>query len=270
MAMQADQIMRSSLNDIVFEGRNKSYGAYLLRNIYERHLMRATAISIALFLLAIFSPAIISALTPEEDAPEVVLKEVNYTELAPPPPMENTPPPQPPPDMPPPVVKQLKLTPPKVVEDEKVVEEAPTLKELKEAPVITSGPSVEGPVVVDLPPTPVVNQVIEEEDPNKLFLVVEQLPQYPGGDAALYKFITQNIRYPSGAAAAGIEGRVFVSFVCDKNGEVSNVKVEKGIGGGLDEEAVRVVKMLKGFSPAKQAGRPVNYRYILPVKFKLQ
>ena len=171
--------------------------------------------------------------------------------------------------MPPPVVKQLKFTPPKIVEDEKVVEEAPTLKELKEAPVITSGPTVEGPVVVDLPPTPVINEVIEEEK-DKVYTVVEQLPQFPGGDQAMYTFIQKNLKYPQQAIQAGIEGRVFVSFIVDKDGNVSNVKAEKGIGGGCDQEAVRVIKMMSGFSPAKQNGRPVTYRYIVPVKFKLQ
>ncbi|RYF79550.1 MAG: energy transducer TonB [Chitinophagaceae bacterium] len=109
----------------------------------------------------------------------------------------------------------------------------------------------------------------EEPNPDMVYTVVEQLPVYPGGDKALVQFIGSNVKYPSDAVQAGIEGRVFVSFVVDKQGKLKDAKVVKGIGGGCDQEAVRVVNMLSGWKPAKQNGKEVNYNYIIPIKFKL-
>lgn len=104
----------------------------------------------------------------------------------------------------------------------------------------------------------------------EVFTIVEQMPSFPGGDSKLTEFIAKNIQYPQKAQETGIQGRVFVSFVVEPDGSVSNVKVIRGIGGGCDEEAVRVIKMTPKWNPGKQRGKAVRVSYQIPVLFKLQ
>jgi protein TonB len=111
-----------------------------------------------------------------------------------------------------------------------------------------------------------VEEVVEEE----IFTIVEDMPSFPGGEEALFKYLGQNIKYPQIAKEAGITGRVFVNFVIDKEGNVTDVKVLRGIGGGCDEEAVRVVKNMPKWSAGKQRGKPVKVSYNLPIKFSLK
>jgi protein TonB len=124
------------------------------------------------------------------------------------------------------------------------------------------------------------NEVIEEYVPveveeeevveAEVFTIVEQMPSFPGGDAKMYEYLGKNIKYPQIARETGIQGRVFVNFVVEPDGSVSNVKVLRGIGGGCDEEAMRVVKGMPKWSPGKQRGKTVRVSYTLPVVFKLQ
>ncbi len=109
-------------------------------------------------------------------------------------------------------------------------------------------------------------EVVEEQ----IFLVVENMPEFPGGEAAMYKFIGKNIVYPRMAKESGISGRVYVTFVVEKDGSVSDVKILRGIGGGCDEEAVRVIKAMPRWNPGKQRGKPVRVQYRMPIKFTLQ
>jgi len=113
----------------------------------------------------------------------------------------------------------------------------------------------------------VEDEEIEEE---QIFLVVENMPEFPGGESAMYKFIGKNIEYPRMAKESGISGRVFVTFVVEKDGSVTDVKILRGIGGGCDEEAVRVIKKMPRWSPGKQRGKPVRVQYRMPIKFTLQ
>lgn len=109
-------------------------------------------------------------------------------------------------------------------------------------------------------------EVVEQE----IFQIVEEMPAYPGGDAKLMEYVAKNIKYPQIARETGIQGRVFVGFVVEPDGSVSNVKVLRGIGGGCDEEAMRVVKSMPKWKPGKQRGKAVRVSYMLPVNFKLQ
>lgn len=109
-------------------------------------------------------------------------------------------------------------------------------------------------------------EVVEDE----IFTIVETMPSFPGGDAALFKYLGQNVKYPQMAKDAGITGRVFVSFVIDKAGKVTSAKILRGIGGGCDEEALRVVKAMPNWSPGKQRGRAVRVEYRLPINFVLK
>lgn len=110
----------------------------------------------------------------------------------------------------------------------------------------------------------------EEILETEIFTVVESMPEFPGGMGELMKFLAQNIKYPPLAKESGIQGRVFINFVVEPTGLISNVKVLRGIGGGCDEEAVRVVASMPKWKPGKQRGKNVRVSYNLPVKFTLQ
>ena len=117
---------------------------------------------------------------------------------------------------------------------------------------------------------PVKSDEEESAEEAQIFMVVESMPEYPGGEAALYAFLADNIKYPQMAKESGIQGRVFVTFVVEKDGHVTDVRVLRGIGGGCDEEAIRVVKNMPKWTPGKQRGKSVRVQYNLPVKFTLQ
>ena len=109
----------------------------------------------------------------------------------------------------------------------------------------------------------------DKPDNDTILSVCEEMPEFPGGAEKFMEYLSSNIKYPEEAKEKGISGRVFIQFVVEKDGSVSNVKVMKGIGGGCDEEAVRVVKAMPKWKPGKQKGKPVRVNYILPVSFKL-
>lgn len=115
----------------------------------------------------------------------------------------------------------------------------------------------------------VFEEAPEEEVADEIFDIVEDQPSPPGGMGAFYKFVGKSMKYPNQARRMGIEGRVFVQFVVDKDGTLTDIKAVKGIGAGCDEEAVRVLKSAPKWKPGKQRGRPVKVRMILPITFKL-
>ena len=117
---------------------------------------------------------------------------------------------------------------------------------------------------------PVKVEEEESAEEMQIFMVVESMPEYPGGEAALYKYLAENIKYPQMAKESGIQGRVFVTFVVERDGRVTDVRVLRGIGGGCDEEAIRVVENMPKWTPGKQRGKSVRVQYNLPVKFTLQ
>ncbi len=116
----------------------------------------------------------------------------------------------------------------------------------------------------------VVYEEPEEEEVEEIFTIVEEQPGPSGGMGAFYSFVGKEMKYPRTAQRMGIEGKVFVQFVVDKDGSLTDVKAVKGIGGGCDEEAVRVIKNSPKWKPGKQRGRPVKVKMILPITFKLR
>ena len=105
---------------------------------------------------------------------------------------------------------------------------------------------------------------------DKVFEKVEDMPEFPGGEQAMMDFVSKNVVYPQEAQEKGISGRVFVSFIVEKDGSVNEVKVMRGIGGGCDDEAVRVIKAMPKWKPGKMKGKPVRVSYMMPITFKLQ
>ncbi|MBK7430902.1 MAG: TonB family protein [Bacteroidetes bacterium] len=250
-------------SEIVFEGRNKEYGGYVLRQKYQKRIVIAMIASITGLGLAIAIPMIVSYINKV-----VISRENAITEsitLAEPPPIDKSTPPPPPVIPPPPVQQTIKFTPPKVVKDEEVVEPPPTQDEVKEVQVSTV--TQEGDKdIVDIPEDPVVG----DPEEGKIFSFVEEPPAFPGGEDKLMEYLGKNIKYPTIAKENNIQGRVYVTFVVDKDGKVKDAKVLRGIGGGCDEEALRVVKNMPEWKPGRQNGRSVLVQYNLPVVFNLK
>ena len=117
--------------------------------------------------------------------------------------------------------------------------------------------------------TPVASNEEEEVAEAEIFTVVEESPSFPGGDEARIRFLQENIKYPQIARESSISGTVYVTFVVERNGNVTDVRVLRGIGGGCDEEAVRVIKAMPNWSPGKQRGKPVRVQFNMPIKFTL-
>lgn len=114
-----------------------------------------------------------------------------------------------------------------------------------------------------------IEELPEEKEVEEIFTIVEEMPEYPGGDKALFKFLGNNTKYPEIPKQNGVSGVVYVSFVVDKTGQVTDVKVVRGVDPYLDKEAVRVVSSLKNYKPGKQRGKPVAVAYTLPIRFEL-
>jgi protein TonB len=165
------------------------------------------------------------------------------------PPTEQLPPPPP------------KIEQPQIVEvpDEKKIEEDLNIN--MDAETNVDEQKAEIPVQPDVPE--------EKEDPNQVFLVVEESAAPQGGMPAFYEYVGKKLKYPAQARRMGIEGKVFVEFVIEKDGSITDVKAIKGIGAGCDEEAVRVVGGAPHWKPGKQRGKPVRQRMVLPISFKL-
>jgi periplasmic protein TonB len=255
-------VANKTWDDIVFENRNQSYGAYVIRSIYSRNLLISVVATIMLIALMVYGPAIAAMLKSDEVIDKAPPKKLVYSELSAPPPIDKPKPPPPQIQLPK-LQKVIKFVPPKVVK-EQVVEEVPTIEEIKQNEVASE--EVEGPteVVIDEPV-----QAVVEEDENKIFMVVEQQPEFEGGYEAMMNFIRKNMRYPASARRMGIDGTVYVSFVVVKDGKINDVKVLRGISADCDKEAVRVVEMMPHWKPGKQNGKPVFVRFNLPIKFKL-
>jgi protein TonB len=249
-----------SLDDIVFENRNKEYGAYDIRRRYSRTM----SLSILIGIIVVFTAAIVPyirakniAQVKQRDANEVIAEMANdlqQEEAAPPPP-----PPPPPPEEQQTVVKYVA---PVVVD---------TVKPEEATQFMTADDVVE--TVVDAEVVEVIEQVqeeIQEEAPQEVFVVVEEMPSFPGGDVELFKFIYDNIKYPELAKENNIQGKVILRFCVTYKGTVDQVSIVRGVDPSLDNEAIRVIKMLPLWKPGKQGGKPVNVWYSVPINFQLK
>ncbi|MBB6111428.1 outer membrane transport energization protein TonB [Mucilaginibacter lappiensis] len=258
--------------DVVFSSRNKAYGAYELRRDNSKNTSRALVIAIIVFVFVVALPTIINriqGLIPKAD------QKVKITDvvLLPPPPVDQTKkPPPPPPEPPKPKVDQVRFPPPVVKPDNEVKEkDPPTVKELAVADPgqkdQKGDPNAD--IRIDEPVgNSDVKQVVEA-DPNQIFTSVEQVPEFPGGLDKFGAYLGKSIRYPAVARENGTQGRVIVTFVVEKDGSLTDIKVTRGIGSGCDEEAVRVLKNSPKWKPGIQNGRPVRVQYSVPISFTL-
>lgn len=262
-------ILNQEWIDVVFSDRNKAYGAYELRKNNGRNTRTALLIGVVVFIVAISANTIINMIAGFIPKAKEKVKIANVV-LSPPPVDLKKPPPPPPPEPPKPKVDQVKFPPPVVKPDKEVTEKPPTVEELKVAD--PGQKNLKGDknadVVID-EPVGTSDQKVTEEDPNKIFTSVEQVPEFPGGMEAFGKYLGKNIHYPAVARENGTQGRVIVSFVCERDGSLTDIHVVRGIGDGCDEEAVRVLKSSPRWKPGIQNGKPVRVSYSVPIAFTL-
>ncbi len=245
-----------TLDEIVFEHGNKTYGAYYLRQIHERR--RLVALFIGTGVIVIFA-GVLWLNTYLNKNKNINVDKTVAVELANMKPPEELPPPPPPP--PPEALEQkVKFVAPVVTTD--TTQETATLNQEILNQTITN-------TAVDTVEEVVENKVIEDALPPPLTFV-EEMPTPDGGEEALYKYLQNNIKYPPEARDADLEGKVWVTFVVEKDGNITDVKLMRDIGGGCGAEAVRVVKAMPKWKPGRQNGVAVRVQYNLPVTFTLQ
>jgi protein TonB len=262
-------VISEGRNELVFENKNKVYGAYDLRKKYNRTVTRALSIASLSFAFIVCFPMILDWIKQTEE--EVVVPVDNtLVDLTAPPPIDETEPPPPPPP-PPPVMETVKFTPP-VVTDEEVVEDPPPIQteETPQISTVTQEGTGDNDIIIPDEGTGVVEPVKEE-----IFTIVEQMPEFPGGAAAMMKWIKdkiESIGYPQMEKEAGISGTCYVTFVVDKEGAVTDAKVLRGVSGGsgYDKVALQVVKAMPKWGAGKQNGRSVSVQYNLPIKFTIR
>jgi protein TonB len=283
-----------TLDDIVFEHRNKLYGAFELRKSYASSLKKATLLGIAKSYASSLKKATLLGIAallfvtgssfiyfksqPEKTIGGIVLDVENWYE----PPVEKEivkviPPPLAKAETPP-LVKQVVLLPPNPLPDNLDFIEVvpPKVSEMDNA--LISNRNVDGidaiTIVFDAPPPfPVADIDVVITDIGKTdtpFLTVEIMPEFIGGVSELYKWLGNNLRYPSAAVNAGVEGKVFVKFIVEKDGKISKPEVLKGIGFGCDEEALKSLRKMPNWKPGMQNGKPVLVYFTIPIVFKLQ
>ena len=282
--MDANKIMNADLLDLVFEGRNKEYGAYDLRRKYNSRLAKALLITMALGLLIFLSAFLANEASKRMgrvEVAEVKLEDIIQEE------QKNEPPPPPPPKPPePPKVEMAKFTPPKVVKDEDVKEEEkpPEVEKLEEAKignVNQEGTKDEGIVAPPVEDKGAVVEAPKVEDEDKVFQKVEIDAEFPGGNSAWAKYVTREIERNSDELSEdGKSGTCVVLFIVDKEGKVSEVRAlpcsEAGVpncvgpGSKLADVAVAAIKKGPNWKPAIQNGRSVKAYRRQPVTFRLE
>ncbi len=252
-----------SLDELVFSNRNQSYGAFYLRRTYQKRLFTGLAIAIFFFIVSVGIPMmksyyhrldnflplvevkdsmIVLSTLPEE---KVIIPDLPKTSE-----LEEK-------------IKPQNFIPTTNLNEVDTVGEGRTEVKIPNENahyVFSDSSSFIGERKID---------VIDQEDHSKPELIVTEYPEYPGGEDSRLDFLYKNINYPRIAKETGVQGTVFLSFVVNKNGTISDVEVQRGIGGGCDEEATRVVKMMPTWTPGKQSGKAVRVKCTMQVKFTL-
>jgi len=255
-------------NEIVFENRNKAYGAYQLRKSYNRFYSLALLITIGALFVGFGVPKLISAFQKVEE--EVQNVDIQLTDLEPPPVDKNEPePPPPPPPPPPPAQEMVRFVPPVVV-DEPIVEEVVTQEELQETQAGVKTQEGTGDEIIIIDEEGTGNEVIAEK-PQDPFTSVEEMPKFPDGEAAMMKFISENLEYPQIAKDNNIEGRVHLKFTVTAEGSIKDIVIlnKDKLGYGCEEAAMAVIRKMPRWTPGRQNGAAVPVYFTIPIRFRL-
>lgn len=275
--MDPNKILSSDFLDILFDGRNKTYGAYDLRKNYGKTLTKALIFTGSVILLVFLGTVIAGTLNKKEKGVEVNVLETQMAEIKkdePPPPPPPPPPPTPPP---PPEVNQVKFVPPKIVKDEEVKPDE-KIEEIKEDQTISTKTveSENKEQIVQAPVEDKGTQVVEvpkaSDDENKVFTKVEVEAGFPGGEGGWRRYLTNNLNANTPVENGAPEGTytVIVRFIVSKDGSISDVQAETNHGYGMEEEAVKIIKRGPKWTPAIQNGRNVNAYRRQPITFLVQ
>lgn len=275
--MEVNKILSADILDIIFEGRNKDYGAYELRKTYNKRMVTSLVIVAAIIALLFIGYLVSSLLEDKQETKTVQVQDVQLEEIKQEEKKEEPPPPPPPKPPEPPKVEMAKFTPPKIVKDEEVKEDEkpPEVEKLEETKIGTmnqEGQKDEGivaPPVEDAGKGVVEAPKKDDEDWDKTFTKVEIESEYPGGAAAWQRYLNRNLRYPQEAIDNEVQGAVVVQFIVDKEGNVSDVEAISGPQ-ELRAEAVRVIKKSGKWTPAVQNGRQVKSYKKQPIVFRLE
>lgn len=271
--MDVNKIQSADILDILFDGRNKEYGAYDLRKTYNKRMIKALVGTILIILLAVLGNLLANSSSSSKTeliVQDVSLENVQQEEKKPEPP-----PPPPPPKQEPPKVEITKFTPPKIVKDEEVkeedeIKEVEKLEDTKIGTINQEGAKDEGIVA---PPvesgTGVVEAPKKEEDYDKIFTVVQIPAEFPGGLPAWAKYLERNLNRDLPVENGAPPGKytVVVSFIVAKDGKISDVVAENDPGYGTKNEAIRVITRGPSWKPAVQNGRNVIYRHKQSITF---
>ena len=272
--METNKILSSDILDILFEGRNKEYGAYELRKTYNKRIGMALIITAAIALL-IFVGSVIAKNINSSDNKTLNIKDIALEKA----PDEKPPPPPPPPPKlpPPPPIQTIQFTPPKIVKDQEVIKPPVENEKIEEAKVDVK--TQEGTKDLGIVAPPVEDkgtQVVEapkpkEEDPDHVFTKVEIEASFPGGDGAWNRYVTKEIQsHIDELTEAGESGTCRVRFIVSKDGSVSSVEALTMKGSKLAEVAVNAIRKGPRWTPAQQNGRFVNAFREQPVTFTIQ
>ena len=284
----ATQINLSSREwcDLVFEGKNKDFGAYVIRTeSTKRHNKAVIWTLLGALLFGLLALGFVKAnqyleerKLAEQGEQNVVFIDMSQEAEEQEPEQERLE--QPKPEvLPEQILNTIKVTELAIVEDDKVdpEDEIKTQEEQLEskhsAGSVDFDEGTDNKINVQEFKKDVVveeKKPVEAKKPEEVFHSVEQMPQFPGGEAALMKYLSSHINYPPMAAENNVQGKVIVQFVIEKTGKVGEVAIVRSVDKDLDKEAVRVCKSLPNFTPGRQNGRPVSVWYTLPIQFKLQ
>lgn len=264
--------------DLIFEGRNKNYGAYTLRkNSPKRHTFAFLVVIAAAIVIVVASIAF-NSIKKAREAREAMTEVSQLSDIKldkPDVPEENV---QKQFEAPPPVELKstIQFTAPVIKKDEDVPEEMEikSQEDLTKSDIQISIADIKGTneeTGVDIATLQEHKVIVQEEKKEeKIFEIVEQPPSFPGGEAAMYEWLSKNINYPVIAQENNIHGRVTCQFVVGRSGEIEDVRVVRGMDPSLDKEAIRVIKSMPKWIPGRQGGSAVKVRYTLPIQFRLQ
>jgi protein TonB len=257
---------------LIFEGKNHEYGAYVLRNESSDRHLKALLIITIVGLGLVYLPNLIKSVIPEKKDNIIQTEEVVMADLTQEIPeedlikqMEVVPPP--------PLLKEtIQFTPPVIAKDEEVAEDQlmKNQDDLTDSKADISIKDVEGVKDggVDIADLAQNQVIIQEEKAPEIYVHVEEMPLFPGGEAAMMKWLRDEIKYPTIAQEQGIQGRVSLRFVVKPDGTVDDIQVVKSLEPSCDKEAVRAVKKMPKWTPGRQNGKPVFVYFNLPVTFK--
>jgi len=260
-----ENVQDVSRANLIFEKRNKSYGGYFIRVFYPDRIFRAFLLAVFGFVLFFNTPLLLEQYFGNAAHPANPIVDNTFI-FSDPPPIDK-------PIIPPAmrqeeIKKQLtavtKWVRPTVVDEKQNTEEAKAQDDLSKAIIGTETITNDNTEELKLN-----NSIPIIDDKVYKGYEIQEMPVFPGGDEALTKYLG-GIRYPKPASESGIMGIVFVSFVVDKDGKIRDAKIIKGIGGGCDEETIRIVKAMPAWKAGRQNGNPVSVQFNLPVNFKLK